>query len=111
MNKLKSLFFKGILSVFLLLSISASAESIASLVFQTQELRVVLLSGVCKAKEVLDFINPQYHSVFREAMVTYQGEFLKACWTVLPDGTVGIMDQVGDSGKIPLDAFVPENKM
>jgi hypothetical protein len=41
------------------------------------------------------------------ATVTYQGRKIGACWVLLPPGfdQIGVLDEDGDSGTIPVNAF------
>ena len=41
-----------------------------------------------------------------EAMI--DGKLYGMCWTALPDGTVGMMYEDGDQGRLPVQAFKAE---
>jgi hypothetical protein len=43
-----------------------------------------------------------------DATVTYQGRKIAACWVMLPGGQVGVLDEDGDGGVLPVSAFKDE---
>lgn len=112
----KSLISKGktlFLGLILMgISLSVGAEAVAALVYQIEGLKVTILSSPCSDPTVLSLVKEEFRSIMQAANVVFQDQFLNACWTYdMVNNVVVIVDQTGDSGSIPLEAFQPVDKM
>lgn len=68
----------------------------------------VTLSDVpCDSKAVLDNVKDEYRSEFQNGSAAFADHSVKFCWMLVPsEGAVFIMDESGNYGAIPLQAFM-----
>jgi hypothetical protein len=83
------------------LAVSAHADRL----FDNGTVAIRLADSAC-GHPVLAQLLADYGPSF-DATVTFQGRKIAACWVMLPGGQVGVLDEDGDSGAVPLDAFKP----
>jgi hypothetical protein len=67
---------------------------------------VALYTDKCAEKELIALVAPAYKEAMYKAVAVYKGTEHKACYTVLPNGGVGIVDDEGDLFSIPQAAFM-----
>lgn len=90
-----------------LLTLGASTATLAEgMVYQKDELTVNLLSSDCTHELLAAVISSQIPGQVKDAVVTYQGTQIAACWVLVQDA-VAIMDEQGHSGFLAIDQFVP----
>lgn len=79
--------------------------AMAGLSYQDEEtgVKVVGSDHKCSNADVLTFIkliNGADQYVWKDAVVTVNGQIIHACWAVLPSGTPVIVDEVGGAGQL-----------
>lgn len=92
-----------------LASVYALAEIPAALVAESPDksTRITIFTSPCEGA-VVALIPAQYLPKMQKATVVFKGKTLEACWTLLPTGTVGIIDEEGDQGEISVSLFKPQ---
>ena len=55
--------------------------------------------------DILSMVSEDIHDRLHAAEVRISGTVWRACWAVTPDGTVHILFEDGDSGKLPVGQF------
>ena len=68
---------------------------------------VTITKSPCSDK-ILALVNPEYRKSMKAATVVFNGKKMDACWLQLPDNSVGIIDEEGDSGQIGISQFKPD---
>jgi hypothetical protein len=82
----------------------AAGPAMADYVLKTESGYIRLQDAPCTHAKVLDLLRPQFHSEFRHGYLVFKGKQLAACW-IFKDGEVTIIDEEGDGGSVPVDAF------
>jgi len=67
---------------------------------------VALYTDKCSEEKLIALVSPAYRDALYKAVAVYKGAEHKACYTVLPNGGVGIVDDEGDLFTIPQAAFM-----
>ena len=102
---------KFLVSVFLIFSLVGGIpfSNAASLTWTFEGNTVILNDTPCQEKKVLEKIKPEYHNIFQSGTVVFKGDKLNLCWTPsqTQPGYIYVMDETGDYGTIPMDAFRP----
>lgn len=93
--------------IVLMLVFSHPVVAQTSMVFHNREVTVQLLRGECSNATVRAAIPPEHLPEFRAATVTWRGRLLHACWMLLPNAQVMIVDADLDYGTLPVSAFKP----
>lgn len=65
---------------------------------------LTLHDAKCADPKVLGHINDAYHEKSKSATLVYEGKAYSACWAEI-GGVVYFMDEVGDPGQLPREAF------
>lgn len=101
-------YLAGLAIIGLLFGVSVSAK-IESFSARSEDGTVVVTITKNPCPESIQAkVNPDYRKYLKEAMVSFKGTKLAACWLQLPDNTVGIIDEQGDTGNIPISEFKPD---
>lgn len=69
---------------------------------------VRLFSKPCSNGAVLARTPPEHRKSLHLGETKIEGKIYGMCWLVLPDGTIGMLYEDGDQGRMPMQAFVPE---
>lgn len=92
-----------LLLLLIFLALPVQAEKVW---FRNAQITVALdTEKACTNKKILDMIQEQYHSQFRSAAVVWKGEPLEACWILLPNRNVLLVDETGDRGEMDSRSF------
>ena len=67
-----------------------------------------LFSQPCANDRVLARTPPAHRQSLHAGEAKVNGTVYGMCWLALPDGTVGILYEDGDQGRMPIQAFRPE---
>lgn len=67
-----------------------------------------LFNVPCANDRVLARTPPQYRDALRAGEGFIGGKMYGMCWLALPDGSVGMVYEDGDAGRLPVQAFRPE---
>ena len=62
-------------------------------------------------QSILDMLQPQVREYFRFAKITFEGSVLQGCWMRTSDYQIGIIDEMGDTGFVPLESFKPAEEI
>ena len=62
----------------------------------------------CANDLVLAKAPPEYRAELRAGEGHIDGKTYGMCWLALPDGSVGMIYEDGDAGRLPVQAFRPE---
>ena len=95
------------IAVVLILGMISPALGAPELVVRLGENEIRIQGSTCEDKKVLSWVKPEFHGQFKKASVKLSGKGYAACWTMLPSGEVLILDETGDHGTIPQNAFKP----
>lgn len=79
-----------------------------SLKFHNREVTVTLSSQPCTAVSVLSAIRPEARGQFKTSSVLWQGKWLAACWMLMDDGMVLVVDEHREYLLLPGSAFKVE---
>lgn len=74
--------------------------------FKDENVSVRLQNSPCVAP-VADLLKDEKVPLFRAGESDWQGRTLKLCWGIFEPGVVSILDEEGDTGYLPLNAFKP----
>lgn len=95
-----------ILAVLLVFSHPVAAQTV--LKFHNREVTVMLNSQPCTAASVLPGIRPEARGQFKTSSVLWQGKWLAACWMLMDDGMVLVVDEQREYLLLPGSAFKVE---
>lgn len=99
---MKKLFF--LFSFLFLMSGMASATTLQA-ISPSGKTEVTIYEEPCSTPAIASILNKYFEKSYN-AKVVHEGVTLKACWVPLvEDGAVGVMDETGDGGTIPIDQF------
>jgi hypothetical protein len=83
------------------LAVAAHADA----TFDNGTVAIRLLTSPCGHPVLAQMLADAVPGPSFDATVTFQGRKVAACWVALPGDQVGILDEDGDSGAVPLGAF------
>jgi hypothetical protein len=100
----------AIFVIFFLAFVSRCQDAYAAteMIYQEGGLAVTLTAESCSDPTVLRMIDPEKHDIWRKAVVFFEGRTYGACYTPISyqgEMVVLVLDESGDSGVVPLDAF------
>ena len=97
---------KRLLAITLLvLSLPAFAASIVMRAQDTNGDYVRLFDKPCANDIVLARTPSDFRPNMRAGEGSFGGKIVGMCWLALPDGTIGMLYDDGDQGRMPMDAF------
>lgn len=73
-------------------------------VFETKDVRIVLSDDKCRIPELAQMFKERTGKDAMAADVSFEGRSLQACW-VPYQGAVALVDEDGDGGILPVEAF------
>lgn len=94
--------------IVLMLVFSHPVVAQTTLKFHNREVTVTLSSPPCTSATVLSAIRPEARSQFKTSSVLWQGKWLAACWVLMDDGMVLIVDEQREYILLPGSAFKVE---
>ena len=96
-----------ILLAALLLATSVNAATLdGALQGPSGPVNLRLTQDACTEPKVLQFLQTTAVPLMRAGTVAWQGKTYNMCWTLAPDdGVVIVVDETGDYGTVPLQAF------
>ena len=99
---------KRLLFAVLFASFTAAASSTVMRMDDGQGHYVRLFATPCNNDMVLARTPPNFRPRMQAGETKIDGKLYGMCWTALPDGTVGIVYEDGDQGRLPIQAFKVE---
>ena len=97
-----------ILILMVLLGLSSPVVAQTTLKFHSREVTVMLSSQPCTAPAISAAIKPEARGQFKTSNVLWRGKWLSACWVLMDDGMVLIVDEQHEYLLLPGSAFKVE---